>query len=129
MAVTALEVKTRCLFTQGLAFGKVGPYEQLEGTAYFAFDPDNPSNATITDLKLAPRDANGLVRCSSDFRILKPAAPQRGNHRVLSQARSTARGAFPWITPPAMAPGCSNHATSWTTGRCSGLPWYAWIDG
>jgi len=83
MAVTALEIKTRSPFAQGTAFGDVGPYEQLDGTVHFAVDPGHPSNAEITDLQLAPRDAHDLVRCWADIRILKPAAPQHGNHRLL----------------------------------------------
>ena len=83
MAVTALEIKTCSPFAQGIAFGDVGPYEQLDGTVHFAVDPDHPSNAGITDLQLAPRDAHGLVRCWADVRILKPAALQHGNHRLL----------------------------------------------
>jgi Alpha/beta hydrolase domain len=83
MAVTALEIKTCSPFTQGTAFGDVGPYEQLDGTVHFAVDPDHLSNAGITDLQLAPRDAHGLVRCWADVRILKPAAFQHGNHRLL----------------------------------------------
>jgi hypothetical protein len=74
MAVTALEIKTCSPFAQGTAFGDVGPYEQLDGTVYFAVDPHHPRNAGITDLKLAPRDAQGLVHYSADFRVLKPVA-------------------------------------------------------
>ena len=83
MAATALEIKTCSPFAQGTAFGGVGPYQQLDGTVHFAVDPDHPRNAGITDLKLAPRDAQGLVRCSADFRMLQPVAPQRGNQRLL----------------------------------------------
>src|SRR4029450_1644279 len=83
MAVTALEIKTRSPFAQGTAFGDVGPYEQLDGIVHFAVDPDHPRNAGITDLKLAPRDAQGLVHCAADFRILKPVNLQDGNQRLL----------------------------------------------
>jgi hypothetical protein len=83
MAVTALEIKTCSPFAQGTAFGDVGPYQQLDGTVHFAVDPDHPRNTGITDLKLAPRDAQGLVRCSADFRMLQPDAPQHGNQRLL----------------------------------------------
>ena len=83
MAVTALEIKTRSPFAQGTAFGDVGPYEQLDGTVHFAVDPDHPRHAGITDLKLAPRDAQGLVQCASDFRMLKPVNLQDGNQRLL----------------------------------------------
>src|ERR671924_1209335 len=83
MAVTALEIKTCSPFAQGTAFGDVGPYEQLDGTVHFAVDPDHPRNAGITDLKLAPRDAQGLVHSSADFRMLQPVAFQQGNRRLL----------------------------------------------
>jgi hypothetical protein len=83
MAVTALEIKARSPFAQGVAFGDVGPYEQLDGTVHVAVDPEAPSNAVIADLKLAPRDAHGLVRCAADVRILKPVAFDRGNRRLL----------------------------------------------
>jgi hypothetical protein len=83
MAVTALEIKTCSPFAQGTAFGDVGPYQQLEGTVHFAVDPNHPRNAGITDLTLAPRDAQGRVRCSADFRMLQPVAPRRGNRRLL----------------------------------------------
>jgi hypothetical protein len=83
MAVTALEIKTCNLFAQGAAFGDVGPYQQLDGTVHYAVDPNHPCNAGITDLCLAPRDAQGLVRYSADFRLLQPVAPQRSNHRLL----------------------------------------------
>jgi Alpha/beta hydrolase domain len=83
MAVTTLEIKTRSPFAQGTAFGDTGPYEQLDGTVHFAVDPNHPRNAGITDLKLAPRDAQGLVRCSADFRLLMPVNLQYGNRRLL----------------------------------------------
>jgi hypothetical protein len=83
MAVTALEIRSCGPFAPGTAFGDVGPYQQLDGTVHFAVDPDHPRNVGITDLKLAPRDAQGLVRCSADFRMLQPVALQHGNHRLL----------------------------------------------
>jgi hypothetical protein len=83
MAVTALEIKTCNPFAQGTAFGDVGPYEQLDGTVHFAVDPDHPRNAGITDLKLAPRDTQGLVHGSADFRMLKPVELQDENQRLL----------------------------------------------
>lgn len=83
MAVTALEIKTCSPFASGIAFGDVGPYQQLEGTVHVAVDPDHPSNAGITDLQRAPRDAHGLVHGAADVRLLQPVAPQHGNRRLL----------------------------------------------
>jgi hypothetical protein len=92
MAVTALLITSRRPFAEGKAFGQVGPYEQLDGTVYFAVDPDHPANRLITDLKLAPRDASGRVHFSADWRILRPVEPRRGNHRLLFDILNRGRG-------------------------------------
>src|SRR5688572_13242476 len=63
--------------------GKVGPYEKLRGKAFGEVDPDDPRNAVITDLKLAPRNARGRVEYSMDVFILKPVDLKRGNHKLL----------------------------------------------
>jgi hypothetical protein len=81
--VTALEIKTCSPFAPGTSFGDTGAYEQLDGIVHFAVDPNHPRNAGIPDLKLAPRDAHGLVQCSADFRLLKPINLQYGNRRLL----------------------------------------------
>ncbi len=83
MPVTKIEIKSRIPFAQGQEFGDVGSYEQLDGTVYFAVDPEHPANETVADLKLAPRDEQGQVTFSSDFRILRPTNPERGNRRLL----------------------------------------------
>ena len=71
MAVSRLEVSSTRPFADGAAFGNTGTYRQLDGLAHFAVDPDNPANGVITDLKLASRDADGLVHCVADFCILQ----------------------------------------------------------
>jgi hypothetical protein len=63
--------------------GSVGPYEKLRGRAFGEVDPDDPRNAVITDLKLAPRNARGRVEYSMDIFILKPVDLKRGNHKLL----------------------------------------------
>ena len=83
MPVTKMEIKTRRPFADGESFGDVGVYEQLDGTIDLAVDPDNAANETIADLELAPRNADGLVTFSADFRMLRPVEPQRGNRRIL----------------------------------------------
>ena len=42
----------------GRAFGGVGQYEKLVGRATGEVDPSDPRNAIITDIALAPRNAN-----------------------------------------------------------------------
>jgi hypothetical protein len=66
----------------GMSFGNVGPYQKIRGTASGKLDPKDPHNATITDIALAPVDANGLVDYNMDFYILTPVNQALGNHKV-----------------------------------------------
>ena len=94
----------------GLSFGQVGQYEKLVGRAYGELDPGSPLNAVITDLALAPRNACGRVEYSTDFYILKPRDPARGNRVLLFDV--TNRGNkitylplnFPFRAPPEFPP-------------------------
>lgn len=72
-------------------YGAVGAYEKLTGTVSGELDPKDTRNAVITDLALAPVNANGMVEYRADFVLLKPKdmakangvlrydAPNRGN--------------------------------------------------
>ena len=67
----------------GRTFGSIGQYEQLNGIAYGEVDPQDPQNALIQDIDLAPRNREGKVEYSMDISILKPVDPARGNHVLL----------------------------------------------
>ena len=86
--VIRIEVRLRADLAGGMSFGLAGPYEKLVGTIYFAVDPDNPANQIITDIALAPRNADGLVEFHSDFFLIKPKdvehATKHGFHLQLS---------------------------------------------
>src|SRR5215210_6912470 len=56
----------------GRGFGSVGAYMKLVGRAYGEVDPLDPRNAVITDIKLAPTNAYGMVEYATDIFILKP---------------------------------------------------------
>ena len=58
-------------------------YEKLVGKVEFALDPALAMNQNIVDLNLAPRNARGEVEFTSDFYMLKPVDPSRGNGRLL----------------------------------------------
>ncbi len=81
--VVRIEVKSRADVLAGQSFGAVGPYEQLSGTIYFAVDPRNTVNQIITDIDKAPKNASGRVEFSSDFYLIKPKDPSRGNGTLL----------------------------------------------
>ena len=69
-------------FAEGKAFGNVGTYVRLDGTAVFEVDPRDPLNAIIVNLDKAPRNARGMVEFTSPFFILKPVDMARGNQKI-----------------------------------------------
>jgi hypothetical protein len=81
--VERIEILERSVFAEGKAFGNVGPYERLRGRLYFAVEPGAAENQSITDIRLAPRDAGGRVTFAADFVLLKPLDGARGNGRLL----------------------------------------------
>jgi hypothetical protein len=86
--VERVEILSREAFAAGAQFGAAGGYEKLRGRAVFVLDPNAAANALIADLKLAPRNARGLVEFSADFLVLRPAAPARGNGTLLYEVNN-----------------------------------------
>jgi hypothetical protein len=80
--VIKLIVEQRTPFLGGAEWGNIGPYEMLQGTAYLEVDPRDPRDAVIVDLDKAPRNSDGMVPFSTQFLILKPVDPGRGNHKI-----------------------------------------------
>jgi Alpha/beta hydrolase domain len=68
---------------EGTSFGATGQYEKLVGRVYGEIDPKDPLNAIITDIRLAPANARGMVEYSSNVMIIRPVDPQKGNHKLL----------------------------------------------
>jgi hypothetical protein len=81
--VVRIDVKSRADVLAGKAFGAAGPYEKLSGRIYFAVDPRNAVNQIIADINKAPKNAAGKVEFSSDFYLIKPKDPGRGNGTLL----------------------------------------------
>lgn len=73
MALVTFDVNNRSFYE-----GPFEPrYERLDGIAHYAVDPDDPHNAGIVDLGLAPREADGLVHFDGDLTLLRPVDPTR----------------------------------------------------
>ena len=83
-------------FAGGHAFGTTGPYEKVVGRLYLEVSPDDPANQAVVDLKLAPRNARGRVEFWSDFFLLKPADPARGNRRLLYDVNNRGNKVAVW---------------------------------
>jgi Alpha/beta hydrolase domain len=75
----------------GYSWPGVGQYEKIVGKAFGELDPNDPKNAVIVDLQLAPRNAEGKVEYSFDFYILKPIDLTKGNHKMLYEPPNRGR--------------------------------------
>ncbi len=82
-AVVRMQVDRREPFADGHRFGRSGAYEILAGSLFIEVDPQNDANARIADLSRAPRNPQGRVAFRTDFHLLKPVDPTRGNRRLL----------------------------------------------
>ncbi len=81
--VVRMVVERREPLAEGHAFGDTGPYEKITGRMYLAVEPDHPANAAVVDLAYAPRNDEGRVEFWTDFYLLQPRDPARGNRRLL----------------------------------------------
>ncbi len=93
-----MEVSRREPFAGGHVFGRSGPYEILQGKFHLEVDPAHPANQRVMDLKLAPVNKENRVEFSTEFFLLKPADPLRGNRRLFygvnNRGNKLALGAF-----------------------------------
>ena len=80
---TSIQITSQGIAFGGYSFPGIGQYEKITGIATGEVDPKNPRNAVITDIALAPRNANGNVVYQHNFYILKPVDPSKGNHQVM----------------------------------------------
>ena len=67
----------------GYSFPGVGQYEVITGIATGEVNPNSLQNSVITDIKLAPVNANGNVVYQHNFYILKPLDLSKGNHKMM----------------------------------------------
>ncbi|HEY3246633.1 MAG TPA: alpha/beta hydrolase domain-containing protein, partial [Phycisphaerae bacterium] len=80
---TKLQITSRTIAFGGYSFAGVGQFERIVGIAYGEVDPNDPKNAVIVDIGLAPRNASGHVEYAHNFYILKPVDLSKGNHKMM----------------------------------------------
>jgi predicted nucleic acid-binding protein len=80
---TRIDLQPAKIAFGGFSFPGIGQYEQISGVAHGEINPDDPRNAVITDIKIAPRNQNGNVEYSHNFYILRPVDLAKGNHKVM----------------------------------------------
>jgi len=77
--ITEIRIDTVEPFAEGQPFGEAGSYERVTGSAKGELDPQFPQNREIANLDKATRNARGLVEYETDFFMLRPLDPSRGN--------------------------------------------------
>src|SRR3984957_18815167 len=87
VVITATETPT----FGGKSFGAAGQYERISGQIVGEVDPNDPLNAIIVDIDLAPKNPNGTVSYSTDFQILRPIDRAKGNRRLIYEITNRGR--------------------------------------
>ena len=92
--ITEIKIDTVEPFAEGQPFGEAGSYERVRGIAKGELDPQSPQNQPIVDLDKAPRNARGFVEYETDFFILRPLDPSRGNGIIFYEVNNRGRKAL-----------------------------------
>lgn len=98
-------------FAEGASFGTMGGYVRVKGVAKGELDPNAPENAVIVNIDKAPRNARGMIEYETDFFILRPADPTKGNSKLLYEVNNRGRKFLQhWIDEaPATSPAALNN--------------------
>jgi hypothetical protein len=78
---------------EGKSYGKAGQYEVLSGHFSGELNPADPHNATINDIKLAPKNARGMVEYTGTFSIAKPIDMSKSSGVLLYSVPNRGNGA------------------------------------
>jgi hypothetical protein len=89
--ITSIDIKAIEPLAGGAAFGDVGPYERVIGVAKGEVDPKAPGNSGIALIDKAPLNERGKVEYTTDFFILRPKDPAKGNGRILYEVNNRGR--------------------------------------
>ena len=97
-AITTIEVRRTEPFADGTSFGTTGAYVKVVGVAHGELDPAAAANRAIVNLDRAPKNERGRVEYDVDFYVLRPADPNRGNHKILYEVTNRGRKLlFAWL--------------------------------
>ena len=93
--ITKIDIQgTESPANNGQSFGAAGQYERVFGRAYGELNPNDAHNEIIVDLKLAPRNAKGMVEYNMTFSIQKPIDMSKTNgvlfYSVVNRGNGTA---------------------------------------
>jgi len=81
-----------------------GVNESLTGRAFGELDPNEPGNAVITDISLAPRDGRGRVAYVTKFTLTKPRDMAKASGVLWYDVVNRGKPVAPNVSPGATAP-------------------------
>jgi hypothetical protein len=90
--VVRLEITSREPMRAEQPEGPAGPFELIRGRIHGEVDPDDPHNAIIQDLDLAPRNARGKVEYVATFALARPVDLAKASHVLLYQVVNRGNG-------------------------------------
>jgi len=91
---TNIQIITHTTAFGGYSFPGIGQYEVITGIATGEVNPNDPKNAVITDIALAPRLPDGNVQYQHNFYILKPVDLSKGNHKMMYEPPNRGRKTY-----------------------------------
>jgi hypothetical protein len=91
---TRIQILSRTTAFGGFSFAGIGQYEAITGIATGEVNPNDPKNAVITDITLAPRLPDGNVQYQHNFYILKPVDLSKGNHKMMYEPPNRGRKTY-----------------------------------
>jgi hypothetical protein len=89
--ILSVEIQAVEPLADGAPFGAVGAYERVIGVAKGEVDPNAPGNKGIALIDKAPRNTRGRVEYTTDFFVLRPKDPAKGNGRLLYEVNNRGR--------------------------------------
>ena len=89
--ITSVEIQSIEPLADGASFGAVGAYERVIGVAKGEVDTGATGNKGIALIDKAPRNARGRVEYTTDFFVLRPKDPAKGNGRLLYEVNNRGR--------------------------------------
>jgi hypothetical protein len=128
--ITRIQItKTEPAFA-GAIFGSVGHYERVTGKAFGEVDPKLPGNALIQDIKLAPKNARGMVEYVTDIDILRPADRSKSNgilfFNIINRGNKGGLALFDADVPGGASNNLTNAGDGLLLRKGYTLVWFGW---
>jgi hypothetical protein len=89
--VVRVEIASRSDVLNGKEFGSAGIYERIAGRVFFSLPVSSRHNQQIVDLGNAVNLKNGEVEVSSEFMVLRPKDPHKGNGSMILEVPNRGR--------------------------------------